>query len=227
MEGLPPAQTQRSVYCASDIWIREPSCGILVYGEQERLGVGDSVEVHGCLRITNGGYFFPETGLATLGDVAIENMGVTPHGMSDSFTPVSVTAGEFCAEPEIYGGNLVTVPNLQIVFSVRDENGDLFLRAASGSDSLIIYIDGDIGASPNPSAGTCCTATGVVVRMSTPAPFRSCPTWCIAPRSGDDVMAGECFSDTPPTTWGGIKTVFGEVPSTKSCAQAPPDLREP
>jgi len=185
-------------------WIRERACGVLIYGEQEHLALGDSVEVRGCLRATNGAYFFPETGLATLGDFAVENMGVTLRGRSADVEAVTVRARDFGEYPAAYGGNLITLRGLRIISSVRDANGDLFMEAAGGADPIIVYLDQDTGIAPPSDSNGCYTVTGIAVSMKTPRPFL-CPAWCIAPRSEDDVTPGDCSSHTVETTWGGLK----------------------
>jgi|GEM_PF-1788533 len=187
-------------------WMREGACGILVYGEQEVITLGDSVEVSGCLRMTNGNYFFPETGLATLGDLAIENMGVAVRGSNDNIAPLVVTASMVSSRPEVYAGNLVSVADLRLVFSMRDDNGDLFARVAHGDDSLTIYLDRDTGIAPGFGTMTCYTMTGIVVRMRTPASIGGHSLWCVAPRDVSDIAATECCSSLRATTWGSLKT---------------------
>jgi hypothetical protein len=193
-------------------WLREGACGILVYGEQEVLAVGDSVEVGGCLRLTNGNYFFPETGLATLGDLAIENMRVAARGTSDNIAPLIVTADGVSSRPEAYAGNLVSVAGLRIAFSVSDHNGDLFARMAYDSDSLTIYLDRDTGIVPTFGTGTCYNVTGIVVRMKAPPGLGCSALWCIAPRRVSDLAATECSSRLRAATWGGVKTSYRGVP---------------
>jgi len=193
-------------------WLREGACGILVYGEQEVLGVGDSVEVTGCLRLTNGNYFFPETGLATLGDLAIENMGVAVRGASDNVAPLVVAADRVSSRPEAYAGNLVSVADLRPVFSVSDDHGDLFAGMACGSDSLTIYLDRDTGIVTGFNTNICYNVTGIVVRMKVPAGLGGPSLWCIAPRQASDVVGTECFSGLEGATWGGVKTSYREGP---------------
>jgi hypothetical protein len=187
-------------------WIRQGSCGILVYGEQEGFALGDSVEAGGCLRVTNGRYFFPETGLATLGDLAIENMGTGFRGRSENVSPALVSASKFAADPAACGGDLVTIPHLLVGNSASDGNGDTFVQAGCDSDSVTIYIDADIEASPAPLLGRCYAVTGIAVRMMTPAQLGSGPAWCVAPRNRADLVLLDCSSATVTTTWGSLKS---------------------
>ena len=191
-------------------WIREGACGVLIYGEQEDLSVGDSVSVSGILRITNGGYFFPETGMATLGDLAVENAGVTRRGRSENVVPVVATVEQFVSRPETYGGNLVTVTGLQILRQEYSPDGDRFIRMASGGDSILICLDRDTGVSVGDQPGRCYAITGIAVRMSAPSCLGPSPTWCIAPREQADVAASDCSAPLVPTTWGRTKTLVGD-----------------
>lgn len=186
-------------------WIREGNCGILVYGEQENLLVGDSVAVSGIVRTTNGGYFFPNTGMATLGDVAIENAGVTCLGRSDNVQPLTPTPEQFAFGPETYAGNLVTLPGLKILSQECSPDGDRFVRAASGADSISICLDLDTGVSIQGQPDLCYVVTGVIVRMRMPSSLGASPQWCIAPRDQADIAAGDCSSRMVRTSWGKAK----------------------
>jgi hypothetical protein len=189
-------------------WMRGRTCGIMVYGEQEALAIGDSVEVRGWLRITNGEYFFPETGLATLGDIAIENGGVMLLGRSRNHRPVDLLTAEFCDDPQTYGGNLVTITGLVETPGVHSHDGDIFFRLVSGSDSVIVCIDQDIGVVTVPEPATCIRLTGIVTSMKLPSGFGVSPSWCIAPRSPADLVSYTCPSVMRPVYWGGLKADF-------------------
>jgi hypothetical protein len=189
-------------------WLRQGACGVLVYGEQEVLAIGDSVEASGCLRQTNGNYFFPETGLATLGDLAIEDMGVARLGHSDNIEPVAATARALGCHPDVYAGNLVVVTNLRLLSVTSDDRGDVFARVASGSDSLNIYLDQDTGIPPDLDPRACYVMTGIMVKMKVPAAIGGGPFWCVAPRQPADIVLMECGSAVQNATWGGVKTSY-------------------
>jgi hypothetical protein len=191
-------------------WIRDGRCGVLVYGEQEDLSLGDSVAVSGTVRVTNGAYFFPETGMATLGDVAIENAGVISLGRGDNARPLPLAAAEFASGPETYGGDLVTVAGLRVVGQEMGPDGDRFVLAGSGADSVLIYLDLDTGISVDDRPGRCCQVTGIVVRMSTPIGFSESPQWCIAPRHQTDVAVADCSASLLPISWGRTKTLLSD-----------------
>jgi hypothetical protein len=186
-------------------WIRDGQCGIMVYGEQEALAIGDSVMVTGWLRITNGGYFFPGTGLATLGDLAIENGGTAIMGGGQDHLPLDISAADFCAAPGEYGGNLVRLEGLSAASYCYGETGDLFMRLADGDDSLVVYIDGDTGCMVDPGADSCFTLTGIVTRINTPDGISASPAWCVGPRRPCDIVQVDCSSDPRELSWGKLK----------------------
>ncbi len=189
-------------------WIRDHTCGVMVYGEPEDLSVGDYVDVRGWLRVTNGSYFFPETGLATLGDVAVENGGTILRGKRDNQQPVVIAAEEFCSNREMYSGNLVTIGGLSVTSPASSEGGNLFFRLHNGSDSIIVYLDEDTGCSLEHEPGTSITITGMVIRMRTPSRFADSPSWCIAPRWVDDIESETRYSNVARRMWGEIKLGF-------------------
>jgi hypothetical protein len=177
----------------------------MIYGEQEDLALGDSVEVRGCLRLSNGNYFFPETGLATLGDVAIENVGVSLVSTGATVQPLVVSAADFCDDPPAYGGSLIEIRQLQPANSAPDGHGNIFVKLASGSDTAIAYFDADTHAAAVQTPTECYDITGIVVRMKMPDGFAPSPSWCLAPRSPGDVLTGDCSTSVVRTTWGSIK----------------------
>jgi hypothetical protein len=187
-------------------WIRDGACGMMIYGEEERLSLGDSVEVIGCLRRANGAYSFPETGLAMTGDLAIENMGVTRRGRGCDIEPVCIEARRFSAQPRLYAGNLVSVSGLRFIWAAPDSVGNLFIRAAADGDTITVYLDADTGIAPGPAPAGCWIVSGIAVRMKAPQAFGSRARWCIAPRSQNDLVAGDCGAATETTTWGRLKS---------------------
>jgi hypothetical protein len=189
-------------------WMRDRTCGIMVYGEQETLSIGDSVDVRGWLRITNGEYFFPETGLATLGDIAIENGGVVVTGRSHNHQPVDIRPVDYCDDPQAYGGNLIRITGLVPARRAFYDGGDVWLWLSAGTDSLIAYIDRDIGHPALPEPTACIGITGIVTRMRPPSGFAVSPAWCIAPRSPGDLVSYTCPSVTTPLCWGKLKAGF-------------------
>jgi hypothetical protein len=191
-------------------WIRDHDCGVMVYGEPEDFTVGDYVDVRGWLRITNGDYSFPETGLATLGDIAVENGGTTVRGRRGSDAPEVLTAAEFCAEEERYGGCLVTVSDVIVRAPVSSGDGDVFVRVENGDDSLVLYLDADTGCIVDDAPGTRITLTGVVVSMKMPPGFGGSPTWCIAPRCAEDIASGTPYAAVSSRPWGNIKAGFAK-----------------
>jgi len=189
-------------------WIRTGSCGVLVYGEQETYQLGDSVSVKGWLRCTNGNYFFPETGLATLGDIAIENGGTRRIKSGCNHDPLNVYPPDFSSHPEIYGGNLIRVALVEPDHRVYREGEDIFIRLYFATDSLNLYIDGDIGLETDIRRLRCLVVTGIVVRMKTPPNFAPSPTWCIAPRCPQDIIAIDEHSTDVRVAWGRLKALF-------------------
>jgi len=189
-------------------WIESGRCGILVYGEQESYELGDSVLVNGWLRYSNGNYFFPQTGLATLGDVAIENCGTRLIKGSCPHAPTDVLASDFCSHPESYGGRLIRIGWLEPGGKICQAGDDLFVRLYHATDSVNLYLDGDIDFEIDLARPRCFIVTGIVVRMKTPADFAPSPSWCIAPRSGNDVVAFDNHSQDAQVAWGELKVMF-------------------
>jgi hypothetical protein len=189
-------------------WVRERACGIMIYGKQETLAIGDSVDVTGWVRLTNGDYLFPERGLASLGDIAIENAGVTVRGRSPNHRPLIIPPAAYCGSPGACGGNLVRIEGLCVTAGGCIDDGDAFLRLAAGEDSLLIYVDRDIGCVAVPEPGMCVCITGIVTRMKIPAGFASSPAWCVAPRSSKDIETCASSPAIEPTCWGELKTGF-------------------
>ncbi|MFH1314393.1 MAG: hypothetical protein ABIJ00_14345 [Candidatus Eisenbacteria bacterium] len=189
-------------------WIRDSTCGVMVYGEPEDFAIGDYVDVRGWLRVTNGNYFFPETGLGTLGDVAVENGGVTLKGGQGNHLPEVITAREFCGNRERYGGSLVSIEDLSVTSLASSEAGDWFTWVHSGSDSIVVYLDGDTGCSLKQEPGTTVTITGLVIRMKTSSGFADSPSWCITPRCMDDIESESRYSLVSRQTWSELKSGF-------------------
>jgi hypothetical protein len=189
-------------------WIRGAGCGILVYGEQETLALGDSISVCGWLRCTNGNYFFPRTGMATLGDMAIENGGIALRGRSPNHHCIKVCPTEYSRHPDVYAGNLISLAGLSPIGGTVDPDGNAFMWFGTGCDSVLVYLDSDTGCSMDCDAGGCYSLTGVVTCMRIPPGFASSPSWCVAPRSMDDIVPGHSCTWISQTTWGILKAGF-------------------
>lgn len=189
-------------------WVRQAGCGILVYGEQESLRLGDSVCVHGWLRLTNGNYFFPETGLATLGDVAIENAGVRVMCRTRSPLPHPVTTSALNRFPERYGGNLIRVPGLTRIGRRTDQGGDSFVWFRGARDSVLLYLDADTGCAFEPDDQVRIAVTGILVRMDPPPDIAHSPTWCLAPRNPGDIVVQVSGTAIEEVSWSDVKTGF-------------------
>jgi hypothetical protein len=191
-------------------WIRDRSCGVMVYGEQEVFGLGDSVEVKGWVRLTNGDYFFQETGLATLGDVAVENGGISPRGTNANCEPVVIEPGRYCSNPRAYGGNLITLDGLKVTPDACSCDGNHYFKLFKGGDTLVVYVDCDTGCPTCLEPRSCLSVTGIVTRMSMPSGFAPTPTWCLAPRCPDDIVTVDCVTQASDIPWGRIKADFND-----------------
>ena len=189
-------------------WVHQCDCGILVYGEQERLSLGDSVVVAGWIRTSNGGYFFPETGLASLGDVALENGGVWRRGRGAYPDPLVVPAPQFAVSPVRWAGNIVTLDRSVRLTSVVPTGPDLLAHAACGTDTILVYIDCDTGCTA--VCGRCYHLTGVVARMMGPSGSAPSGLWCLVPRGTDDMEKAPCSTDLKPVLWGSLKSTYDE-----------------
>ena len=192
-------------------WIRQAGCGVMVYGEQEDFRLGDSVRVWGWLRLTNANYFFPETGLATHGDIAVENGGVTFIGRSYDLEPLPVSAARFCCNPEDYGGNLISLEPLFVTASLCSTGGDRYVQLRNGADTLVAYIDGDTGCPAYIETYTWLSLTGIVARMRLPSGSAHSHIWCIAPRCADDIVITNSHTTVSEMPWGKVKSGFGSA----------------
>jgi hypothetical protein len=187
-------------------WIRDGRCGIMVCGKHEDLCIGDSVETSGWVRVTNGDCFFPESGLATLGDIALECADAQLRGKGGDYEPIQVSPSEFVSSPESYGGNLISLTAPLQVMHVVSAGKDRFVRLLCREVSLPVYLDGDTSCWME--EGKCYTVTGIVTRMKSPEAFGSSPSWCVAPRGGDDVVDANCMASTRRIPWGSVKAGF-------------------
>lgn len=187
-------------------WIRQGDCGIMVYGEVEDYRLGDSIIVEGQLRITNGGYFFPETGMATLGDLAIENQGTLRIASNCWHDPIDVEPQDLLSDPQRFAGNLVRLSGLVPARIVRDEDSNSYAWLDHQQDSIPIYLDFDTGCSID-SSFECLEVIGIVVRMKVPEIFADLPQWCVAPRKQADIKPCQS-SEIQQTTWGRLKAEF-------------------
>lgn len=191
-------------------WIRDHSCGVMVYGEQEVFGLGDSIEVKGWVRLTNGNYLFEEGGLATLGDVAVENGGISRRGTNANCEPVVIEPARYCSNPRAYGGSLITLDGLKVTPAACSCGGNHYFKLFKGGDTLVVYIDCDTGCPTYLEPLSCLSVTGIVARMSVPSGFAPTPTWCLAPRCSDDIETFDCVTEASDMPWGRIKADFND-----------------
>jgi hypothetical protein len=187
-------------------WIRHRGCGILVYGEPENLSLGDSVAVSGWVRISNGNYSFPETGLATLGDVTLESRRVWRIGGGGCPDPEIVPVVDLAACPARWGGNLIALGRSVRVTRVAPSGPDEVAWARCGTDSIVVYIDGDTGC--RIAGGRCYHLAGVVARMMMPPGSATSQVWCLVPRCPGDIAEAACSTDLKPTAWGHLKSRY-------------------
>ncbi len=187
-------------------WIRQGDCAIMVYGEIEDYRLGDSVVVEGELRITNGGYFFPETGMATLGDLAIENQGTLRIASGCWHDPIDVSPQEFLRDPKGFAGNLIRLSGLVPSTITEDDQGNFYTWVFHNEDSIAIYLDNDTNCHVDGIA-RCFEVVGIVVRMKVPENFGDSPQWCIAPRRQQDIKPCE-ITQTEQKSWGALKAEF-------------------
>jgi len=122
-----------------------------------------------------------------------------------------VACRDFVRAPETYGGNLISISGLRLLGPVHETGNGTFMCAASGGDSVLIYLDTDTGVSIGPEPSGCFTINGVAVRMDLPgavaAPFGRSPAWCIAPRCQADIVPAGCSAGMSATSWGSIKAL--------------------
>jgi hypothetical protein len=194
-------------------WIRHAGCGILIYGRRESLRLGDSIRVEGKLRLTDGGFPFPETDLATMGDVAIENAGVSLSGAAAPPSPLPVTAPMLSRCPECYGGNLIRVPGLTRVGHSANQGDDSFVWMRGFRDSVLLYFDADTGCVLEPGDQVRIAVTGILIRMNTPGGIAPSPSWCLAPRSQGDILVQVRGTAAAGMSWGDVKQGFAKLGS--------------
>jgi hypothetical protein len=190
-------------------WVHQGDCGILVYGEPECLSLGDSVVVAGWVRTSNGGYFFPETGLASLGDISLENTGVWRRGTGTYPEPLNVRASQFAASPAAWAGNIVALDGPVKLTRAVPRGPDMLAWAACGGDTMPIYVDYDTGCSV--ACGRCYRLTGVVARMMGPPGSPPSGLWCLVPRDAGDIREAPCSTVLKPARWGHLKSMYSEV----------------
>jgi len=190
-------------------WIRDSLCGIMVHASNQRLVIGDSVEVLGFLRSTSGVYSFQETGLPVIGDLAIEAMDIERKGAGANQQPIILSLREFSESPQDYAGNLVAIPMVYPEDRPANGNGrDFIIWLGNGHGSVLAYIDGDIGYSTDLLPETCFTLTGIVIQLVTPEGFDPNPSWCVAPRDRRDLIPSGCSSWASQLSWGRLKSCF-------------------
>ena len=181
---------------------------MLVCGEQTSLRLGDSVNIGGWLRLTDGTYPFPETGLASLGDAAIQSADVQVIAGADSPLPNPVTTSMLSRCPERYGGNLIRVPGLTRVGHSADRGNDSFVWMRGFRDSVLLYLDADTGCALEPGDQVRIAVTGILIRMDPPGGVAQSPSWCLAPRSPRDILVQERGTAAAEISWGDVKQGF-------------------
>jgi hypothetical protein len=189
-------------------WIRNRLCGIMVYGEPESLEIGDSILVDGRLCTVKADEVFRDTDLASMRDVAIEKRGVIPSGRGSNWQPLIVSAHDFAARPEAYGGNLITLPALPARTHTASGAGGICAWLSNGSDSVLLYLDKDADCVMSPGSGLCFVITGIVIRINTPDTLAKSLSWCIAPRCQGDILEVRCSSAQETASWGNLKSRF-------------------
>jgi len=191
-------------------WIRNKSCGMLVYGNAEPLRVGDSVTVDGRLRSAGRGRIFRQCGLEALEDCGVKKTGAVLRGINPAAKPLPVTLREYCAYPGRYAGNLVSILAPIHLSRPVASGPNLLCWAGDGRDSLVLYLDRDTGIELD-SDGNCCYAvTGISMKMHLPREISSIPQWCLAPRSQEDAVRLDCSTGAQYRTWGSIKAEFSD-----------------
>jgi hypothetical protein len=187
-------------------WVRGGACGIMVCGRGRSLDTGETVVVEGTVRRTDGGHLFPQSGIASLGDVAIEGERTLLLSSGSDPKPVDVRAAELACNPETHGGNLVRVTGLCPTPIRVSQGPDLFMRLTDGADSVNVYVDGDTSCDLDVCRGSN-TITGIVVRIEIPMAFGASPGWCLAPRTQDDIIPGG--TAVTFSSWSELKRRFG------------------
>jgi hypothetical protein len=191
-------------------WIRNRSCGMLVYGSAEPLRVGDSVTVDGHLRLAGRGEIFGECGLEAIDGCGVKKVGLELRGIRPNIDPVPVKLRDYCLDPWRYIGNLIEISDILYVQPAGRDGENSFFTAGDGRDSILVYVDGDTFIDIGPGASACYTLTGILLRVHTPACVSIEPAWCLAPRFQDDVVWTDCATEAALTTWGEIKTLFSD-----------------
>jgi hypothetical protein len=191
-------------------WVRNRSCGMLVYGSAEPLRVGDSVTVDGHLRHAGRGEIFRECGLEMIGGYGVKKMGLELRGIKPNVGPIHVTLRDCCLDPWRYVGNLIAISGILFVLPAVHDGQNSFFLAGDGHDSVLVYVDGDTGIEMGPPASVCYTLTGMFIRVHAPASIAAGPVWCLAPRCQEDIVWSNCSSEASLTTWGEIKKVFSD-----------------
>jgi hypothetical protein len=185
-------------------WIRNAGCGMMVYGCRESFQIGDSVQVEGWLQLTSG-HSFPETGLASLGDLVLEGARVSVLGRTDAPSPLPVTAPMLGRCPGRYGGDLIRIPGLTRVGPSAGLGNDSFVWMRGFCDSVLLYFDEDTGCMLEPGDQVRIAVTGILMRMDPPDGIAPSPSWCLAPRSPGDILVQKRGTATADILWGDVK----------------------
>jgi hypothetical protein len=187
-------------------WIREGGCGILVYGEPESLRLGDSVVVTGWVRMPGCNCIWPEMGLATMGDVAIESKDVNLKVSDGDHEPTYVSSEGFVDSAAVWAGTLVRLNSpVEVTGVVSTREGD-FAWARCGHDSFIVYVDVDTDCSV--ADGRCYLLTGVVASIRLTCGTGGSSAWCLVPRDPGDMIEAGCSSRLMSIRWGCLKSRY-------------------
>jgi hypothetical protein len=189
-------------------WVRDSRCGIMIHSRGRILELGDSVEIHGYLRMTTGRNSFPEANLPTAKEPALECVGLIPRGQSQNCMPVELPPSGFLDSLKTHQGNLVTIPRVSCVSSTPGVGGDFLVGIGGRGDSVTIFVDQDAHCSLVPDHAKCYHLTGIVMNLILPLGFTPTPSLCIAPRSQDDIVPVDCSCGISSTSWGNFKAQF-------------------
>lgn len=189
-------------------WIRQAGCGILIYGRQESLRLGDYVTVDGWLGLLSGSSVFPEAEVAILNEMVVEGAGVRMMGNTGPPVPNTVTASMLSRSPDKYGATLIRVPGLTRVGRCSNRGDDSFVWMRALRDSVLLYLDADTGCAFEPAEQVRIAVTGILVRMDPPSGIAQSPSWCLAPRSPRDIVVQERGTSVTAISWGAVKKGF-------------------
>lgn len=189
-------------------WVRDSGCGIMVHSKGRSLGIGDSVEIHGYLRMTTGTNSFPEADLPTIREPALECVGLISKGLSQNCMPVGLPSSGFRDSLEAYQGNLVTISHVSIISGTPGVGGSFLIGIGGSGDSVTVFISKNTRCSVMPDHARCYDLTGIVMSLIPPSGYPLRPSLWIAPRNPGDIVPVDCCSRVSGTSWGSFKTRF-------------------